>query len=409
MARRGKLENEPAVYAPGLKRMKRHNGRVDLYWVADEKLVKRGYAPKTVRLTGEWPSELVASRCQTLQAEMQTWASGFSEARVTVTPGTLEWVCRAFETDKDSPLHAKRQDTRIFYARYIRILVDKAGDAVLADITGPDVRRWHRQWKAEIGDRQAYACIQTLRRAVNYGCELRQKDCLELSQVLTKTEFAAPRARKLRPTYEQIVALRTAAHKAGRPSIALAITIQFELGLRQKDVIGEWLKPKKEDRAAIKGAITDGAWVWEWGLMWSHINASLLLEKPTSKSNGNEVAVHDLRLHQDLLSEMPARGVGPIVLDERSGMPWKAAHFRHTFRKIARAAGWPDTVWNMDSRAGAVSEAFEAGAEPADVMKAATHTQMSTTMGYNRGSVVQSSRVAALRAERRRVSAAVTD
>lgn len=55
----------------------------------------------------------------------------------------------------------------------------------------------------------------------------------------------------------------------------------------------------------------------------------------------------------------------------------------------------------MDSRAGAVSEAFEAGAEPADVMKAVTHTQMSTTMGYNRGAVVQSSRVAELRIAKR--------
>lgn len=48
-----------------------------------------------------------------------------------------------------------------------------------------------------------------------------------------------------------------------------------------------------------------------------------------------------------------------------------------------------------------MSEAFEAGAEPADVMKAATHTQMSTTMGYNRGAVVQSSRVAELRIAKR--------
>lgn len=74
-----------------------------------------------------------------------------------------------------------------------------------------------------------------------------------------------------------------------------------------------------------------------------------------------------------------------MVVDERTGKPWIKSHFPRTFRKIARAAGWPDDVWNMDSRAGAASEAFEAGAEPADVMKAATHTQLSTTMGYNRG------------------------
>jgi hypothetical protein len=60
----------------------------------------------------------------------------------------------------------------------------------------------------------------------------------------------------------------------------------------------------------------------------------------------------------------------------------------------------------MDSRAGSVSEAFEAGAGAADVMKHATHTQLSTTMGYNRSTVVQSARVAELRKKRRTPSPA---
>jgi hypothetical protein len=273
----------------------------------------------------------------------------------------------------------------------------------LSEIVGRDVRRWHKEWIAALGERSAYACIQTLRRAVNYGCELRDSDAIELAAVLEKTEFRMPKARKRRPTYEQIVALRQAAHEAGRPSIALAVTLQFELGLRQKDVIGEWYRPSEDERARIAGAIADGDWVWHWGLTWSHIDASMLLRKPTSKSNGNEVAEHDLRVHSDIVAELPPRGVGPILIDERSGKPWKRTHFSHTFRKIARTPGWPDDVWNMDSRAGAVSEAFEAGAEPADVMRTAPHTQMSTTMIYNRGGVVQTSRVAELRAARRKV------
>lgn len=395
---------EPVVYAPGLKRMKRHNGRVDLYWVADEKAVKAGYLPKTVRLFGVWPSAEIAGRCAILQAEMLEWSAGRTPARNAAEIGTVEWVCRAFETDTDSPLRTKRQDTRIFYGRYIKILVDKAGDANLADVVGRDVRRWHREWVEALGARGAYACIQTLRRVVNYGCEMRHVPCFELSKVLEKTEFTVPKARKLRPTYEQVLALRAAAHKAGRPSVALAVTLQFELGLRQKDVIGEWIRLEPEARAAIAGAITDGAWVWEWGLTWGHIDSAMKLAKPTSKSNGTEIAEHALVNYPDVLAELPPRGVGPILVDERSKLPWKKAHFSRTFRKIARAAGWPDAVWNMDSRAGAVSEAFEAGATPADVMRTATHTQMSTTMLYNRGSVVQSGRVAELRAARRRAS-----
>jgi hypothetical protein len=384
--------------------MKRRNGRVDLYWVADERYVKRGYLPKTVRFPADRPLEEVAARCAILQAEMLEWAATGIEPRIFVTPGTLGWICRAFETDEDSPIHERRQATKVFYARYISLLADKAGDARIRDIAGGDVRRWHREWMAEKGKRQAYACIQTLRRVINYGCELRHRDCLELAQVLAKTEFSAPKSRKLRPTYEQIVALRAAAHEAGKPSIALATTLQFELGLRQKDVIGEWVRHSKEDMAAIEGAITNGSSVWEWGLTWSHIDQYLRLSKPTSKSNGSESAEHDLKHYPDVIAELPPRGVGPVVLNENTRLPWTPGHFSRTFRKIARAAGWPDEVWNMDSRAGAVSEAFEAGAEPADVMRTATHTQMSTTMLYNRGAVVQSSRVAALRAARRKGS-----
>lgn len=396
------MSTELAGYAPGLKRMKRHNGRVDLYWVADEKAVKAGYLPKTVRLQGEWPSREVEERCSLLQAEMHRWMREGIEPRIVVPPGTLGWICRAFETDEDSPIHGLRQASKVFYARYIGMVVDKAGDAPLRDIVGSDVRRWHREWTADKGKRQAYACIQALRRVVNYGCELRDRSCLELAQVLAKTEFSAPKARKLRPTYEQVVAVREAAHKAGYPSIALAVALQFELGLRQKDVIGEWVRHTPESMAKIEGAITSGSAVWEWGLTWSHIDQYLRLSKPTSKSNGSESAEHDLTRYPEVIAELPPRGVGPVVLNENTRLPWTPGHFSRTFRKIARAAGWPDEVWNMDSRAGAVSEAFEAGADAADVMRTATHTQMSTTMLYNRGAVVQSSRVADLRAARRK-------
>jgi hypothetical protein len=145
----------------------------------------------------------------------------------------------------------------------------------------------------------------------------------------------------------------------------------------------------------------DGAWRWEWGLTWWHVDGNLVLKKPTSKSNGSETAEHDLKLYPDVLAVLPIRGVGPVMIDEGSGKPWRKSHFSRTFRKIARAAGWPDDVWNMDSRAGAVSEAFEAGAQAEDVMKAASHTQLSTTMRYNRGKIVQTSRVARLRVANR--------
>ena len=157
-----------------------------------------------------------------------------------------------------------------------------------------------------------------------------------------------------------------------------------------------------KDRETIKGAITDGDSVWNWGLTWNQIDAQLVLGKPMSKSNGSEIAEHDLRLPPDVMHQRgTARGVGPVVIDERSGRPWHANHVSRTFRKIARSCGRPDEVWNMDSRAGTVTEGFAAGAQLIDMMRAATHTQLSTTMLYNRDRLGPTSRVHQLRAEKR--------
>lgn len=59
-----------------------------------------------------------------------------------------------------------------------------------------------------------------------------------------------------------IAAVREAAYKAGRPSIALAVTLQFELRLRQKDVIGERERPGGDAGKLVQGPISDGTSIW---------------------------------------------------------------------------------------------------------------------------------------------------
>lgn len=394
-----------ALYAPGLKRMKRHNGRVDLYWVADEKAVKQGYPTKTARLFGDWgdpaSANEIASRCRILQQEMLEWLAGNVEPSNPHAHGTISWLCTLFETDPETPYRTLRHDTQKFYSRYIKTIVETVGERRLGTVNGRDARRWFENWQQRHGHRSAYGCIQTLRRVISYGVELRDANCIELSMVLKKTEFRTPRSRKARPTHDQIAVFCETARDLDRGSIAMAVLIQFELSLRQKDVIGEWVPLNDEPPTGI----SDGDKRWQWGLTWDQIDGAMILRKPTSKSNGQETAEHDLKLHPDIvngLSHTPReRRIGPVIVDEKSGLPWRRPHFSRQFRKIAKAAGWPDTLWNMDSRAGAISESFEAGADAPDVMKVATHTQMSTTMGYNRGAIVQTSRVAELRHARR--------
>ncbi|MCG5236629.1 site-specific integrase [Xanthobacter oligotrophicus] len=128
------------------------------------------------------------------------------------------------------------------------------------------------------------------------------------------------------------------------------------------------------------------------------------MRKKTSKTG--KVVEHDLAQLPDTRAELeriPAgRRIGPLVINEETGLPYKRRVYTKWYRILARKAGIPDEVWNMDARASAVTEALDAGAQPNDVMNAAGHTQLSTTQGYDRGMLKKTARVAQLRVASRK-------
>ena len=113
----------------------------------------------------------------------------------------------------------------------------------------------------------------------------------------------------------------------------------------------------------------------------------------------------DLRLYPTIMDEIERvpreKRIGPMILSENTGEPYKHRTFTQTWRKVANKASLPKDVWNMDARAGAISEAYDAGAGETDVMKQAGHMNRQTSARYNRGSLEQTSRVAKLRLAKR--------
>jgi hypothetical protein len=76
---------------------------------------------------------------------------------------------------------------------------------------------------------------------------------------------------------------------------------------------------------------------------------------------------------------------GPIVISELTGRPWKQNNFRDHWRRIATAAGVPKGVWNMDSRAGGITETIEAtGGNLEAARKEADHSDLAMTARYSR-------------------------
>ncbi len=381
-------------HAPGRKRMVRR-GRVDVYWVASPDAVRAGYAPKTVALRDD-PGDVqappeVAARCRVMWQEMKAFLAGQTAPGARAGAGTIASLVDLYQADLDSPYRRLRASSRPGYDRALAIVRETVGPRRVDTVTANDVRRWFQKWGRAADDgvpgnpRRAYGCVQILRIIVKFGKGQRLPGCRDLSEILSDAEFPAPRGRRVVMSAEQAGAIINKAIELGRPSIALAVALQFGCGLRQKDVIGEWVEGR-----------------WSAGLLWGeHVRADWMLAKPTSKTNFREIAEFDLRLIPPALAELqriaPIARVGIVVRDEDTGNGWRQRKFAAVFREIARAAGVPDEIWNMDARAGAVTDARAKGASRADAMELATHTQEATNRRYDRGRIAATSRVAVLR------------
>lgn len=325
--------------------MVRANGRVNVYWVASPAAVKAGYKPKTVPLfddAGDVATPEIAAKCRALWAEMLEFLAGARRTPRGAAVGTIAWLVDLYQSDGDSPYRRIRPSTRPGYDRSLAIVRDTVGARRLDTVTANDVRRWFKNWGRAGADgalanpRRAYWCVQLLRIVVKFGKGQRLAGCRDLSEILSETEFPTPKGRRQAMTAEQAAAIVAKAHELGRPSLARAVALQFGCALRQKDVIGEWVKEP-------------GGEQWTSGLLWGeHVKPDWRLEKPTSKSNFSEVAEFDLRLLPPVMAELasvpPTSRIGPVILDERLGKPYRQCEFARRFREVARAAGVPDDI-----------------------------------------------------------------
>jgi hypothetical protein len=391
---------------PGLKRKRNRDGTVRTYWMARADLVARGYRPSSVRLhfpdTPEGNTQLSA-RCYVLQAEMLVWSAKGER----VTPGydgSLKSLSRLYQTDDDSPYKGLKWNSSVNVTKSLKIIEQTVGDRQISKLLGTDFKRWHRQWgdpkqpgKAPRPWRAKHA-MDSVRQLMSYGVTLGYEDCIRADVILSKIRFGTPPARKSIMTAAHVEAIRKAAHSTGWGSIALGTVLQFALTMRQKDVIGEW-----EPVVGGEGGIRHRETRWANGLVWSDIDDDLILRKTHIKTGFS--VEHDLKLHPAVLEEIALipkhRRVGPIIIAEKTGEPFKHRNYTQRWRLVANAAGIPRSVQNMDARAGAITEAYNLGAAETDVMKSAGHKNRQTSARYNRGTIEQTSRVARLRMEKR--------
>jgi hypothetical protein len=243
---------------------------------------------------------------------------------------------------------------------------------------------------------RAHDGVAMFRTVIYFLAALRFADCKQLASELERAKFEKGGAREQEFTYQHAaVFIKTAMAferdgimPPGRAlSVAIGTIAQFELLLRQMDIIGEWAAADATRKLPAGIATLDLAGErWVGFFTWENI-AGWRWRMKTSKSKYRSAANFDLTKYTllfPLLEAVPLeQRTGAVVMGAK-GLPVRRDMYARWFRQIARAAGIPDEVWNMDARAGGATEADEAGAALEAIQGALTHTKESTTLRYLR-------------------------
>lgn len=418
--------------APGLvwRKRKRTNEWLAT-WLARTDIIKRGYTPRHIdlwsgtELDDKNAADIIA-RCQHQQFDMLTWGRELPPPEMPLPShftGSLASLVRCYQTDGDSPYQKNRYHVRQNRDSMLRRITRRHGEVSLSDIKARLLLAWHKDWSLD-GKRLATASsfIGQLRALFNFGATLLEEpNCERLCGVMHKMRFPGTKARGVSVTYEQASAVIKTAHEHfGWPTIALGQALQFEGTLRQKDVIGEWVPLSEPGMSAV---ITKDL-KWLRGVVWQEIDENLILKHITSKKQ--KLTEIDLKLAPLVLAELQSMvgedplivvdeitkrvtvnrhllpASGPIMICDTNGLPWTGNEYRRKWRLVARVAGVPDNVWNMDSRSGAISEAIQAGVPMEFVRHAAVHSDLSQTSDYDRSQAEANAKSMKMRMESRK-------
>ena len=294
---------------------------------------------------------------------------------------TIKSLITCYRLDKTSSWHTVKHSTRIRdYEPSLRMIEKAVGDRRIDLLKASDFRRWFTHWK-EGGHRKASGAIKMLRIILSYGAGEHLAGCKLTREILADMKFDLPPARTVVMTYDQCLAIVKASAKEKCPSIGFVEALKFETALRRIDVIGEY-------RPAPEG----GPFRWH-GLMATDVSADQILTLTTSKTGAD--VCRDLKvlpLVQEALKAYRIPDIGPLVYDEDTKKPYWDNRYTEKFKKVRTAAGVPDNVWSMDTRAGAVSETIDAMGSMEAARELATHTSTKMTERYVRTDGLEASR-----------------
>jgi hypothetical protein len=324
---------------------------------------------------------------------MLSWLSD-PKRRITIKfDGTFRSILLAYETDHQSDFNTKlKPGVKESYGVYIKRLIRHIGALRIDHQDGRDLKRWFSQWRVDPNGSdhlpRAKMVLAVLKAAISFGITCRHRGCAEFQAVIREIEFPSPKARTFAPTAEQIVEARKAAHAAGAPRRALLYALTFDTTGRYFDFFGQWLPLSDKKPSAVLAY--NKKWV---GPHWSAIDDNLMITvKSTKTEDTSEVEVtFDLKACPMVMAELAhipdSERKGPIIINDKTDLPYVYETFRLAWHADFEAAGMPPGMWCRDFRAGGVTEGSKAGVSKDDLRRTAGHTKPKTTEKYDRDQI----------------------
>jgi hypothetical protein len=365
---------------PGYKSRKRSDGSVVHYWDPGRASARAPKGLPVRPISDALNDEQIADLCRRWTDELLSDIDMME--RGPQYDGTIASLITLYMADEQSPYRDLKHATRVRdYQPSLRLIKLSVGKRRIATLKGEDFRRWYREWGRGDRQRRAHGAIRKLRAVLSYGAQERLPGCSQAREILSLIRFATPEPRRVKMDYDHAVAICLKAIERGRPSIALTQAIQWDTALRRIHVIGEWQPVTPGD----EGGIVRGGTKWS-GLTAADISEDRVLTVPKTSRNKSATR-HDLKacpLVRLVLKSVDLPKMGPLITSETTGLPYRENYYAKDWREIAKAAGVPDEIWSMDTRAGAISETEQATGNVDAARKLAGHTTIRTTLGYVR-------------------------
>ncbi|MBT9385516.1 recombinase [Pseudooceanicola sp. CBS1P-1] len=383
-------------YAPGAVRSR------DLwYWKPSTKFRQLGYPKTSVRLTGAHGDgqDLVRAReCRELTREMLAhFGAGIEQHEV----GTWGWLIHRFTTDRHSPIHGVKANTRSNYVWILDRWTKAIGSVQIASTDYTTICDLRDGMKAK-GRDAAYIhrMFERLRAVAKYGKLLKHAPAREVSDILRDMRFQSPPRRSVTPTRDQIRAIVDEADARGMFGFSTGLLIQWVFCLRAVDVRGQWLDCDPNEGGIVRELSRNRSQIglpqkferWQDGLTWDMLDDGLTyFEKVISKTSKSmpdpiRFELTDAPEIRARLSILAQRGrIGPVITSERTGLPYNTHSWSQAYRRIRNDLGLPGDLTIMDTRAGALTEAKNLGVDPYILRDAGQHLNVTTTDRYARG------------------------